>query len=137
MLTSCRAIPEAASEEDQEIVTSDWEMLPLGDGVPTDGGVRSTRIDADFIVSMRPAASIDCHWSTWSPSPTTKDPAYVVQEPWSRVQRVINQEPAALASANVTSTAGSRPPLAPTAPSTNPDVLRAPRGDGICPQQAA
>src|SRR5436309_15645752 len=49
MLTSCRAIPEAASEEDHEIVTSDWETLPLGDGVPTAGGVRSTRIDADFI----------------------------------------------------------------------------------------
>src|SRR5439155_168702 len=68
MLTSCRAIPDAASEEDHEIVTSDWETLPLGDGVPTAGGVRSTRIDADFIVSMRPAASIDCHWSMWSPS---------------------------------------------------------------------
>ena len=85
MLTSCRAIPEAASEEDHEIVTSDWETLPLGDGVPTAGGVRSTRIDADFIVSMRPAASIDCHWSMWSPSPTTKGLAYVVQESLSRL----------------------------------------------------
>src|SRR5207247_9716141 len=92
MLTSCRAIPEAASEEDQEIVTSDWETLPLGDGVPTDGGVRSTRIDADFIVSMRPAESIDCHWSTWSPSPTTTGSAYVVQKSCLRAWRVVNDD---------------------------------------------
>src|SRR5436189_2671933 len=77
MLTSCRAIPEAASEEDQEIVTSDWEMLPLGDGVPTNGGVRSTRIDADFISSSR-AASINYCWRTSWPPPTTTNPAALV-----------------------------------------------------------
>src|SRR5207237_10499022 len=116
MLTSCRAIPEAASEEDQEIVTSDWETLPLGDGVPTDGGVRSTRIDADFIVSMRPPASLDCHWSAGSPSPTTKGSAYVVQEPWPREQRVLSEEPEGPVAVNVTVHALRSAPQDPTRP---------------------
>src|SRR5436190_22633244 len=102
MLTSCRAIPEAASEEDHEIVTSDWETLSLGDGVPTAGGVRSTRIDADFIVSMRPAASIDCHWSMWSPPPTTKSLAYLVQESSSRLERMTTEDSEVLLAVNVT-----------------------------------
>src|SRR5256886_3462101 len=61
MLTSCLAIPEAASEAAQEIVTSDCVTRPLGEGDPRVGALRSTRMDSDFIASMWPVVSMDCH----------------------------------------------------------------------------
>src|SRR5438309_825398 len=93
MLTSCRAIPEASSVAAHEIVTSDCVARPLGVGEPRVGGLRSTRIDVDFINSICPAASMDCQCKVWLPSRTTKGPAYVAQELESMLYNVTMAAP--------------------------------------------
>src|SRR5881396_2238511 len=59
MLSSYRAMPDAASDPVHVIVTVGFVRRPLGRAGPRSGFVRSTPIALDFIVSMYPALSRD------------------------------------------------------------------------------
>src|SRR5438132_11061067 len=56
LLTSCLAIPEAASEAVHEIVTSDCVTRPLGDGDPRVRSFSSTATESHFVASKVPHA---------------------------------------------------------------------------------
>ena len=131
MLTSCLAIPEASSEAAHEIVTSDCVTRPLGENEPRVGGLRSTRIDVDFIDSMCPAASMDCQCKVWLPPWTANGPTYVVQAAESRLYRVTTEDPDGLVALIVTFTADMCHPFVLTTPSTATEVVGAPGTPGL------
>src|SRR2546423_6147749 len=131
MLTSCFAIPEASSEAAHEIVTSDWVTRPLGENDPRVGGLRSTRIDVDFIDSMCPAASMDCQCKVWLPPWTANGPTYVVQAAESRLYRVTMDDPDGLVALIVTFTADMCHPFVLTTPSIPTEVVGAPGTPGL------
>ncbi len=131
MLTSCLAIPEASSVAAHEIVTSDCVTRPLGEGAPSVGGLRSTRIDVDFIDSMCPAESMDCQCKVWLPSWTTKGPMYVVHAAESMLYKVTMEDPDELVALIVTFTADMCHPFVLTVPSTPTEVVGAPGVPGL------